>query len=335
MINSTNNSSNSNNNKNQASHAAPVVPVIKRPSYSTATTTTTAENGGGGGASSSSSVNKRMSTRKSVLANRREFLARQAVFDKQIFDSSLGCPLASFDDATLALVGGKALQCWKLTKHGFPVPTSFVVPTYVFSLHVGQAGVADMIQRLFTSIAADDWHNDPTVKEAAVDTLTTIRTKIMETPLHPTVVENLKAFLETYLDPGTPVAVRSSGSAEDLADQSFAGQYETHLYQTSLDDICRSIKKCWASMYQPFILDYTSRTSGGETVIKPPQMGVLIMKMVDATAAGVCFTRNLWGADNEVMVEAVRGQGEGLVSGRYVCSKMEKSYAVLASWPFS
>jgi phosphoenolpyruvate synthase/pyruvate phosphate dikinase len=309
----------STNNNSTISHqsndtvAAPVVAFMKRASYTTATTSSTAENG------NESSVKKRLSTRKSVLADRREFLKQQAALDKQVFDSSLGCPLASFDHATLALVGGKALQCWKLAQHGFPVPTSFVVPTYVFSLHVGQAGVADMIQQLFTRMAAaGDWRDDPAVKEAAVDTLTTIRTKILETPLHPTVVENLKVFLETYLDPGTPVAVRSSSSAEDLSNQSFAGQYETHLYQTSLDDICHSIKKCWVSMYQPCILDYESRT-GGVAAIKPPQMGVLIMKMVDATSAGVCFTRNLWGADNEVMVEAVLGQGEGLVSGRYVC----------------
>lgn len=274
-----------------------------------------------------------MSMRKSVFAHRREFLEQQAALDKQVFDSSLGCPLASFDHATLALVGGKALQCWRLAKHGFPVPTSFVVPTYVFSLHMGQAGVADMIQQLFNS-DTEDWRNNPTAKAAAVETLKTIRTKILETPLHPTVVANLEAFLETYLEPGTPVAVRSSGSAEDLANQSFAGQYETYLYQTSLDDICHSIRLCWCSMFQPFILEYASRASSGTNDhvtttgserIKPPQMGIIIMKMIDSKCSGVCFTRNLWGADNEVMIEAVLGQGEGLVSGRYVCEAGRKS----------
>lgn len=78
--------------------------------------------GGGGGGGNRGS----MMARGSVLgtALRRDMMAMQAELDRQVFDSSLGSPLSSFDGATLDLVGGKALQCWRLTKHGFPVPTS-------------------------------------------------------------------------------------------------------------------------------------------------------------------------------------------------------------------
>jgi Pyruvate phosphate dikinase, AMP/ATP-binding domain len=82
------------------------------------------------------------------------------------------------------------------------------------------------------------------------------------------------------------------------------------------------------SMFKPHILDYaynsafldqeSSSPDNSTTTkdsIKAPKMGVLIMQMVEAEKAGVCFTQNLWGDADEIMIEAVYGQGEGLVSG--------------------
>lgn len=254
--------------------------------------------------------------------SRRDLLAMQAELDKGIFDASLGSPLSSFEGATLGLVGGKALQCWRLTRHGFPVPTSFIVPTYVYSMHIGEAGVAHLIDSIYNS----DLKNDPKALEAAKVTLATIRERIMATPLNPDVVDNLDVFLQSLSD-GSFVAVRSSGSAEDLATQSFAGQYDTFLYKTTTDEIVDAIKGCWVSMHKEHIIDYVTRSDDYvPNSIKAPTMGVLIMKMVEAESSGVCFSRNLWGDRKEVMIEAVLGQGEGLVSGditpdRYVMDK--------------
>lgn len=107
------------------------------------------------------------------------------------------------------------------------------------------------------------------------------------------------------------------GSAEDLVGQSFAGQYDTFLYKSTVDDIVTSIKGCWSSMFKEHILDYVARPvflEKNDDVYEPdtmnsPQMGVLIMEMVEATSAGVCFSQNLWGAKSEVMIEA----------GEYTC----------------
>lgn len=115
-------------------------------------------------------------------------------------------------DATLSLVGGKALQCWRLMKQGFPVPESFVLPTYVYSMHIGDAGVVELINDVFASDFTDE-----AVREATREKLATIRERIMSTPLNPEVEANLQEFLDTLK--GVPVAVRSSGSAEDLAGQ--------------------------------------------------------------------------------------------------------------------
>ena len=177
-------------------------------------------------------------------------------------------------------------------------------------MHIGDADVAKLIDNVYTSNLKDE-----KVREAAKASLATIRERIMSTPLNPEVVTNLEAFLGS-LSPGSFVAVRSSGSAEDLASQSFAGQYDTYLYKITKDDIIESIKLCWASMFKDHILDYASRADDFVPgSLRSPTMGVLIMKMVESSVSGVCFSRNLWGDKKEVMIEAVLGQGEGLVSG--------------------
>ena len=174
--------------------------------------------------SSSDEEDAQSSTTSSALARtaswRRNKIQEQAAFDRDIFnDQSLGCPLASFDLATLALVGGKALQCWKLTQHGFPLPCSYVIPTYVYSMHIQEANVSDTISEVFASDL-----RSPEGRPTAERRLEEIRTRILQTPLNPQCVENLQAFLNT-LAPGTFYAVRSSGTSEDSANQSFAGQY--------------------------------------------------------------------------------------------------------------
>lgn len=123
---------------------------------------------------------------------RREMVALQMDLDAEVFDSSLGCPLASYQDATLSLVGGKALQCWRLMRQGFPVPESFILPTYVYSMHIGEAGVVDLINEVFSSDFTDE-----AVRESNQTKLATIRKLIMETPLNEEVKENLQEFLDT------------------------------------------------------------------------------------------------------------------------------------------
>ncbi|MGK3745462.1 MAG: hypothetical protein ACI90V_012323 [Bacillariaceae sp.] len=86
----------------------------------------------------------------------------------------------------------------------------------------------------------------------------------------------------------------------------------------TLDEIVDSIKGCWVSMFKDHILDYATHFEGyvpGK--ISTPTMGVLIMKMVEAQSSGVCFSKNIWGDNNEAMIEAVLGQGEGLVCKYY------------------
>ncbi len=114
---------------------------------------------------------------------------------------------------------------------------------------------------------------------------------------------------------GFPVAVRSSGSLEDLGDASFAGQYETFLDVSSLTDLESRILECFASRDSSRVRDYLE-TRGIEWTPESLRMSVLVQKMVPAVTAGVLFTINpLNGHEEEMYIELCAGLGERLVSG--------------------
>jgi phosphohistidine swiveling domain-containing protein len=123
-------------------------------------------------------------------------------------------------------------------------------------------------------------------------------------------VERLIGEALERLGPG-PVAVRSSALAEDLADASYAGQYETVLGVEGLGPVAAAVRRCWTSASTARVASYERGRSAG-----PPRMAVLIQRLVPADAAGVAFTANpVNGARDETLVSAVRGLGDRLVSG--------------------
>ncbi|MFN7987011.1 MAG: PEP/pyruvate-binding domain-containing protein [Thermoanaerobaculia bacterium] len=105
-----------------------------------------------------------------------------------------------------------------------------------------------------------------------------------------------------------PVAVRSSAVGEDAASRSFAGLFETVLDVGSVEAAVEAVRRVVASASSPRVAAY----AGGA----PPPMGLVVQSLVAARAAGVCFTRDPAGRDRAVVVEAVAGSGEALVSGR-------------------
>ena len=132
---------------------------------------------------------------------------------------------------------------------------------------------------------------------------------IVKKPLPTDIEEALCDALLAFGD--EPLAVRSSGVAEDLDGASFAGQYETILGVSGNASVADALRKCWASLYSSHIDSY--RMTRGLSV---DRMAVLIQPLVAADAAGVAFTANPVTGDRcETVVNAVRGFGERLVSG--------------------
>eukprot|EP01087_Luapelamoeba_hula_P013634 TRINITY_DN3896_c1_g1_i2.p1 TRINITY_DN3896_c1_g1~~TRINITY_DN3896_c1_g1_i2.p1 ORF type:complete len:475 (-),score=55.32 TRINITY_DN3896_c1_g1_i2:1159-2583(-) len=203
-------------------------------------------------------------------------------------------------EGTLGALGGKALRCWELTANGFSVPRAFVLSASVYREHLSPA-LTDCIE---TVMRGDDVSPEGLVK---------IREGMMALELQPSVQQGVEAFLHS-LPGGTAVAVRSSGTLEDLVDASYAGQYLTVLNLKSLPDVLKAIKACWASMWEPHVLTYRGSLQQAHAT---PSMAVLIMAQIDSLVSGVAFTQNpITGSPSEFLIESVWGQGEGLVSGK-------------------
>ncbi len=192
---------------------------------------------------------------------------------------SLGHEAATSAEA----VGAKASNLAKLRLAGFPVPSGIVVTTAAFARHLESI--------------------------SEVEDGSSIRLAILSNSLSASIKEELWEALEEIGD--VPFAVRSSGVEEDLEGASFAGQYDTFLGVRGLTAVEEAVRKCFASAFSDQILKY--RTS---KIIKSEHMAVLIQPLVEADAAGVVFTANpVTGNRNEVIVSAVQGLGERLVSG--------------------
>ena len=120
-----------------------------------------------------------------------------------------------------------------------------------------------------------------------------------------------------------PVAVRSSALGEDSAEATFAGQQDTYLWVRGVDAVCESVRKCWASLYNPEAVAYRERFK-----IDNPAMGVTIQRMVDAAVSGVMFTCNPVSGDRSmVAINASWGLGLAVVGGEvtpddYLVSKV-------------
>ncbi|MEV2214941.1 PEP/pyruvate-binding domain-containing protein [Streptomyces sp. NPDC050997] len=197
-------------------------------------------------------------------------------------DKGSAAPLVvSLDDPRAldrAEVGAKAAVLAQMRRAGFPVPDGFVFTARAMVRHVGELG----------EVTAD------TVRERPLDDGT--RAAVEE------VAHNLSGSL----------AVRSSGIDEDGTHASHAGQYTTILDVEGAEDLDAAVRECWASGFSTVVRGYREAT-GAEG---DAPLAVLVQKLVPAETAGVAFTVNpVTGSRDEVLVSAVRGIGEQLVSG--------------------
>jgi pyruvate,water dikinase len=111
-----------------------------------------------------------------------------------------------------------------------------------------------------------------------------------------------------------PVAVRSSATAEDLPEMSFAGQQETYLNIRGEAPVLDAVKRCWASLWTARAIGYRARHGIAPADVS---LAVVVQELVPADAAGILFTANpLTGARDQAMINAAWGLGEAIVSGQ-------------------
>jgi len=210
------------------------------------------------------------------------------------------------------LVGGKVANLGEMISIGIPVPPGFAVTAYAYKKFITETGIAEKIYSILRETITDP--KEPKQYEEASKK---IRKLVEETPMPEDIKQAIKeAYKELCKEIGTEnlfVAVRSSATAEDLPDASFAGQQESYLNVHGEEELLKKVQKCWSSLFTPRAIFY--RTQKGfkhENVL----ISVAVQKMVNSKAAGVMFTINpVTGDRTQIVIEANWGLGESVVSG--------------------
>jgi len=211
----------------------------------------------------------------------------------------------------VALAGGKGANLGELVRIGVPVPPGFVVTTEAYRRFLRETGLEEKIRELLEGLNVED----PASLE---ETSRRIRELILSKPMPRDVEEAIRAAyreLGRRLKIEEPlVAVRSSASAEDLPEASFAGQQDTYLNVRGEDKVVEKVKACWASLFTARAIAY--REDKGIDHLKVA-MAVVVQKMVNSRSSGVMFTIHpTTGNRDVVVIESSWGLGEAIVGGK-------------------
>jgi len=206
----------------------------------------------------------------------------------------------------IGVVGGKGGSLGRLVKAGFPIPSGFVITTDGYAECLRANDLEGKIEKTLKGLDYGDL--DKLEKETA---------KIREAIIGCKVPDGLtREILQAYMElgDGPYVAVRSSGTAEDLAGASFAGQYETYLDVRGNDALLDAVRRCWASMWTARVTAYRHNKGFDKGISLG--IAVVVQTMVEPEVAGVMFVGNPMNARaDEIVINASWGLGEMVVSG--------------------
>ncbi len=246
-------------------------------------------------------------------------------------------PLEALDRADLAQAGGKGANLGALIRAGLPVPGGFCVTTAGYRDLVAANRLGDDIwQQLARLDEGDPAAREPAAHEpaahepaahepaadqpvahepAALDAASAAIRALFERGAMPQEMAAEIRAAYRALSEGDPaaVAVRSSATAEDLPDLSFAGQQDTYLNIVGEEALLDAVARCWASLWTARAIGYRARNQIDQAEVA---LAVVVQRMVPSEAAGVLFTANpLTGRRCETVIDATLGLGEALVSG--------------------
>lgn len=204
-----------------------------------------------------------------------------------------------------ARVGGKCSSLGEMTQAGVTVPPGFAVTTDAYVAAIEASGLAAEIERHLANVDPDDIDS---VDRAAQAIRIRMRSHHM-----PAEIEQAIRAAYAAMGEDTPVAVRSSATAEDLPDASFAGQQDTYLWVKGADDVVEKVRDCWASLYSTRAVAYREKNKIAHADV---HMSVGVQKMVNAKCAGVAMTLDpVTGDRTRIVIDSSWGLGEMVVSG--------------------
>jgi pyruvate,water dikinase len=207
-------------------------------------------------------------------------------------------------------LGGKCAGLATLIAAGAAVPTGFAVTTHAYADMLAAHELHGEIAKRTDRISSDDVAGQSAMAQQ-------IRDLITARPMPANVSAAIRAGYEalcTRTGVDVPVAVRSSGTAEDLPEASFAGQGDTYLWTVGADAVIDRVRDCWASLFTARAIAYRAKQGLGQLDLL---MAVGVQQMVDARAAGVAMSLDPKNGDrSKIVIESTWGLGEPLVSGQ-------------------
>ena len=205
----------------------------------------------------------------------------------------------------LSVVGGKGQSLARLTSAGLPIPNGFHITTAAYDDFVAEHQLEGPINEELATLS-------DSVGEATDQVASAIAALINSHEISPAIADDI---VRAYRQLGSPpVAVRSSATTEDLPDASFAGQQESFLNVSGIDQLLEAVRRCWASLWTARAINYRTQHQ-----IQPDKisLAVVVQELIDADAAGIVFTADpVTGDDTTIEVNAAWGLGEAVVGGR-------------------
>ncbi len=227
----------------------------------------------------------------------------------------------------IALVGGKGANLGEMYNNGFPVPNAFVITSQAYDFFLEKANIKEKIFSILREINVND---SKQLQEKSKEIREIIINAELPSLLKEEIIDAYHALaygdVEKWNIIKTKniglikvtelpfVAVRSSATAEDLPNASFAGQQATFLNVKGEENLIKAVKKCIASLFTARAIFYREQNNFSHEKVK---LAVIVQKMVDSEKAGVAFSINpATNETNEIVIEAAFGLGEAVVSGK-------------------
>ncbi len=205
----------------------------------------------------------------------------------------------------LPLVGGKGANLGEMTYAGFPVPPGFCITTLAYDNFIATSDQSTRIFDILSDLSVD---NLDKIREAGKEVRDLLNMASFREELQSPLLEAWRRLGSEQV-----YAIRSSATAEDLPNASFAGQQDTYLNVIGQEQFLESVKKCWISLFTDRAILYRIKNNFPHDKVK---LSVVVQKMIKSERSGIMFTANpVTGHRHTILINASYGLGEALVSG--------------------
>lgn len=219
-------------------------------------------------------------------------------------------PFEECDITMVNRVGGKCASLGELLKAQIQVPPGYAITTDTYVRFLEENDLHSKVLKRLDGVQEEDVEE---VHRASDEIRALIESGTISEPLEDLIADQYRLLSRRTLTPAVPVAVRSSATAEDLPDASFAGQQDTFLWVRGVDDLLDKTRKCWSSLFTPRAISYRIKMGFEHSQVL---ISVAVQKMVKSFTAGVMFTLNpATGDPATVVIDSNWGYGESVVSG--------------------